>query len=63
VRVSTDEQVQGNGLEVQTQAIRHYCDGNHLRLVETASDAGISESNGLDARIVLASALARLEAG
>src|SRR5258708_7628313 len=42
VRVSTDEQVQGNGLEVQTQAIRRYCEDNDLRLVETASDEGIS---------------------
>src|SRR5438309_11179607 len=62
-RVSTDEQVQGNGLEVQEQAIRWYCTDNDLNLIEVTSDEGISGSNGLDARVGLASALARLEAG
>jgi len=63
VRVSTDEQVQGNGLEVQEQAIRRDCKDNELKLSEVTSDQCISGSNGLDARVGLASALARLEAG
>lgn len=63
VRVSTDEQVQGNGLEVQEQGIRRHCRDNDVRLIEVVSDEGISGSNGLDARIGLASVLARLEAG
>ena len=62
-RVSTDEQVQGSGLEIQELAIRRYCKDNELRLVDVASDEGISGSNGLEARVGLASALARLEAG
>lgn len=63
VRVSTEEQVQGNGLAVQEQAIRRYCKSNRLRLVDIASDEGVSGSSGLDQRIGLASVLARLEAG
>jgi len=63
IRVSTDEQVQGNGLQVQDQAVRRYCTANNLKLIEVTGDEGISGSNGLDARIGLASALARLEAG
>jgi len=61
--VSTEEQVQGNGLAVQDQAIRRYCRANAIRLVGTESDEGISGSNGLDKRVGLARALARLEAG
>lgn len=62
-RVSTSEQVQGNGLEVQEQGIRRYCKDNNLRLLEVVGDEGISGSNGLDARVGLASCLVRLETG
>ena len=62
-RVSTEEQVQGNGLEVQEQAIRRYCKDTDLNLIDVTSDEGISGSSGLDARVGLASALARLEGG
>lgn len=60
--MSTEDQVQGNGLAVQEQAIRRYCKVNGLRLVAMASDEGISGSSGLDQRVGLASVLARLEA-
>jgi DNA invertase Pin-like site-specific DNA recombinase len=62
-RVSTDEQLAGGGLEIQQQAIRKFCRDNKTRLVDIATDAGISGSNGLDKRLGLAAALVRLEAG
>jgi DNA invertase Pin-like site-specific DNA recombinase len=62
IRVSTQEQVSGFGLEVQTQAIKDYCRANKLRLVHVYSDAGQSGSNGLDTRVELAEALALVEA-
>src|SRR3974377_1125906 len=61
-RVSTEEQVQGNGLEVQERAVRAFCKSQGLRLIDVISDEGVSGSNGLDTRIGLASSLARLEA-
>jgi site-specific DNA recombinase len=63
LRVSTDEQVQGNGLAVQEQAIKRYCRDNSIKLVGIESDEGVSGSNGLDNRLGLATALARVEAG
>jgi DNA invertase Pin-like site-specific DNA recombinase len=63
VRVSTAEQVEGFGLEVQEQAVRVYCRGHDLKLIEVARDEGQSGSNGLDDRVGLAGALALLEAG
>ena len=63
VRVSTDEQVQGNGLTVQRQAIAGYCKAEGTTLVDVFADEGISGSNGLEHRVGLATALARLEAG
>lgn len=63
VRVSTAEQVEGYGLDVQEEAVRGYCRGHNLRLVEVARDEGQSGSNGLDDRLGLAAALALLEAG
>ncbi len=63
VRVSTEEQVQGNGLAIQEQAIRRYCKSNTMRLVDIGRDEGISGSSSLDQRVGLASVLVRLEAG
>lgn len=63
VRVSTAEQVHGQGLDVQEQAIRSYAKANDLKLIDVARDEGISGSNGLDTREGLAAALVRLEAG
>lgn len=62
-RVSTAEQVNGFGLDVQRQAIKDYCKTNGLRLVSTFSDDGQSGSNGLDTRNGLAEALALVERG
>ena len=60
-RVSTQEQVTGFGLEVQRKAIKDYCNANGLRLVRTLTDEGQSGTNGLDARVGLAEALAIVE--
>lgn len=62
-RVSTVEQIEGFGIEVQETAIRTYCRKNGLSLVAMLSDHGQSGSNGLDTRQGLAEALARIEAG
>jgi DNA invertase Pin-like site-specific DNA recombinase len=62
-RVSTQEQVEGFGLEVQESGIRAYCRSHGLRLVALLSDQGQSGSNGLDTRHGLAEALARIESG
>ncbi len=62
-RVSTDEQLHGNGLDVQRQSIRRFCKAEGIKLVDVLSDEGVSGSNGLDHRVGLAAALARLEAG
>jgi DNA invertase Pin-like site-specific DNA recombinase len=63
LRVSTEEQRHGAGLEVQEQAIRAYCRENQLRLVDVLADEGVSGSNGLDSRLGLAEVLARMERG
>lgn len=62
VRVSTAEQANGFGLEVQEGAIRQHAKRSELRLLTIHRDEGLSGSNGLDARPGLAQALARLEA-
>ena len=62
-RVSTAEQVEGNGLDVQANAIREYCKTQGLRLVTILTDQGQSGSNGLDTRLGLAEGLARIERG
>jgi DNA invertase Pin-like site-specific DNA recombinase len=62
-RVSTQEQVTGFGLEVQAKAIKDYAKTNGLRLVRMISDEGLSGSNGLDARVGLAEAVAIVERG
>jgi DNA invertase Pin-like site-specific DNA recombinase len=58
VRVSTEEQVQGNGLAVQREAINKFCKVENMSLVEVFGDEGISGSNGLEHRRGLATALA-----
>lgn len=62
LRVSTDRQAErGLGLEVQEQAIRSWAKANGVRLVDVLSDEGESGANGLDTRVGLAEALARIE--
>lgn len=63
IRVSTAEQVAGNGLDVQEQAIREYAKRTGVRLVSVERDEGESGSNGLDTRPGVARALKRVEAG
>jgi DNA invertase Pin-like site-specific DNA recombinase len=63
VRVSTDEQTKGFGLDAQELAIRNHCKTQHLRLVEVLRDEGHSGSNGLDSRPGLAAVLALLDSG
>jgi DNA invertase Pin-like site-specific DNA recombinase len=63
LRVSTTEQVEGFGLDVQRKAIEEYCRKRRLRLVDVLSDEGQSGSNGLDRRVGLAEALALVERG
>jgi len=62
-RVSTEEQVQGNGLAVQREAIKNFCKAENTKLIDVLTDEGISGSNGLEHRLGLATALVRLEAG
>jgi DNA invertase Pin-like site-specific DNA recombinase len=62
-RVSTAEQLNGFGPDIQKQAIQSYCRANNLRLVRTYSDEGISGSNGLEDREGLADAIAALKDG
>ena len=62
-RVSTAEQVDGFGLDVQEASIRAYCKAENLRLVAVLSDQGQSGSNGLETRLELAEGLARVERG
>jgi DNA invertase Pin-like site-specific DNA recombinase len=63
LRVSTVEQTNGFGLDVQERAIRDYCKGNSLQLLAVYRDEGQSGSNGLESRVGLAEALAALKAG
>jgi DNA invertase Pin-like site-specific DNA recombinase len=63
VRVSTAEQTEGFGLEVQRHAIRAHARQRSLRLIGIASDEGVSGSNGLESRAGLAQALSQLERG
>jgi DNA invertase Pin-like site-specific DNA recombinase len=64
LRVSTTEQAEeGHGLAVQEAAIRAYCRDHHLRLVDLLRDEGQSGSNGLQDRLGLGAALAKLERG
>lgn len=63
VRVSTTEQVNGFGLDVQRQAIKRYCKDHSFTLASILADEGQSGSNGLEARQGLATALALIEGG
>lgn len=64
MRVSTDRQAEeGMGLAIQERAIRAWAKANGRRLVDVLSDEGESGANGLDSRVGLAEALARIERG
>jgi DNA invertase Pin-like site-specific DNA recombinase len=63
LRVSTDAQAEGLGLEVQERSIRQWADRYDHKIGNAFTDAGISGSNGLDTRAGLANALASLKQG
>jgi DNA invertase Pin-like site-specific DNA recombinase len=46
LRVSSEEQVSGNGLERQLDTVISYCQQNHLDIVHRVSDEGKSASKG-----------------
>jgi DNA invertase Pin-like site-specific DNA recombinase len=63
VRVSTDKQAEhGFGLDVQERAVKALARQHGHRLVGIHRDEGVSGSNGLDARVGLADALAAVRA-
>ena len=57
LRVSTEVQAEGLGLDVQKAAITEWAGVHDHELVAELTDAGISGSNGLEARTGLANAL------
>jgi DNA invertase Pin-like site-specific DNA recombinase len=64
LRVSTDRQAEeGQGLEVQEQAIRAWARAHKHRVVLWARDEGVSGSNGLETREGLLDALGALRDG
>jgi DNA invertase Pin-like site-specific DNA recombinase len=62
-RVSTDAQVEGLGLDVQTATIKKWARDHGHTITATYTDAGVSGSNGLETRVGLADALAALKDG
>lgn len=63
IRVSTMEQVDGYGLDVQQQQVRECSKRVGFRLVATTRDEGVSGGLEVEERPGLAEALAMLEAG
>jgi DNA invertase Pin-like site-specific DNA recombinase len=57
LRVSTEVQAEGLGLDVQEDAITEWAETHEHEIVAEFTDAGISGSNGLEARTGLADAL------
>ena len=63
VRVSTDAQVDGLGLDIQQVQIRKWSKANGHKVVGVEADEGKSGSDGLESRDALASAMRRLRSG
>lgn len=61
VRVSTAEQLDGGGLDIQTGAIVEHCKARHHQLVQVVADGDVSGT--LETRPGLTEILGRLEAG
>ncbi len=57
LRVSTDAQTDGLGLDIQEATITKWADAHGHKIAETFTDAGVSGSNGLDTRAGLGLAL------
>jgi DNA invertase Pin-like site-specific DNA recombinase len=62
LRVSTDAQTDGLGLDVQDTACKKWAANNGHRIRATFTDAGVSGANGLNTRTGLADAFAALKA-
>jgi len=60
LRVSTDAQAEGLGLDVQQAAIVEWAEAHEHDIAAEFTDAGVSGSNGLEARTGLADALTLL---
>ena len=63
LRVSTDVQAEGLGLDVQKAAITEWARAHGHKIEAEFTDAGVSGSNGLDSRTGLAEAFAALRNG
>jgi DNA invertase Pin-like site-specific DNA recombinase len=61
LRVSTVEQLDGGGLDVQREAVEVYCAAHGLAVVAWEVDEGVS--GAIEDRVALVSALDRLKAG
>ena len=46
LRVSSEEQVNGNGLDRELETATSYCEQNRLKIVQTIKDEGKSASKG-----------------
>jgi DNA invertase Pin-like site-specific DNA recombinase len=57
LRVSTEVQAEGLGIDVQEAAITEWAGAHEHEIVAEFTDAGVSGSNGLDTRAGLADAL------
>jgi DNA invertase Pin-like site-specific DNA recombinase len=63
LRVSTDAQTEGLGLDVQKAAIIEWAEAHGHEIAASFTDAGVSGSNGLETRTGLADAFAALRNG
>ena len=63
IRVSTDAQVDGYGLEVQTKALRAWAQANCHRIIDLVSDEGVSGTTEALDRDGLTSAIEAIESG
>ena len=63
LRVSTEVQVEGLGLDVQREAIAEWAGAHEHEIAAEFTDAGVSGSNGLDTRTGLANTLTLLRNG
>jgi DNA invertase Pin-like site-specific DNA recombinase len=63
LRVSTDRQAEGLGLDVQARGIQRWARDNGHRIVLVTRDEGVSGSNGVDGRLGLHDALAAVKHG
>jgi DNA invertase Pin-like site-specific DNA recombinase len=63
LRVSTDEQASGNGLNAQIDACQAWADRIDAKIIDKFTDDGISGAKGLDKRPALLNAVTALKRG